>query len=569
MNDVKLDLRGHDWPVDHLGPDAIERTSWQIRNAYIDLMVRLGSNRKGDMDWWVTSLASRNTYACPLYLRLCQLILVKNLFDDGRAPAEVVTDSKALAGVFRGFMGGAVTVTLSGETNRLARALGFLRHYAAACYHVLSQYLGSKLWLEQRELPAEGAVLVDIFLGSGSFRDRHIVDRYYPGMMEALDTADRGKLVYTPIHYKVRNYRRYFKQLGLCRDRLLLKENVLTLADYLYALMHPFRFRGPGKSIEFMGLDIGAVVAEALGETFPGSSSVEALLRYRFARRLQCLGFRPGKIIEWFENQEVDHGAVAGWRKFFPEVEVIGYQGFLASPHYLSAIPMALEQEFALLPTKVVVMGENMVEATREYAPGLNIVTGPAFRFAAVWNDIPEMRDEESFSMLVALPIHRRESGNIIDILAAAVQQVPVPKSLRILIKPHPTWKPADVEALLAGRAFQYALPESGFDEALAEANLVISAASSVCVYAIARGVPCAVVGVAGSLLQNPIHRDADQRLWKACYTARDLSRAIACYSALEPRQLNELKQAAAAFRALQFGQVTRESVYEFLGAAG
>jgi len=555
--------------VDYLGADAIERTSWQIRNAYIDLMTRLGSNRKGDIDWWVTSLASRNTYACPLYLRLCQLILVKNLVDDGRAPAEIVTDSVALADVFRRSMGRSATITLTGERNRFTRMLGFMRHYAAAFYHVLFQYLGSKLWLKKRELPADGAVLVDIFLGACNFAHNHIVDRYYPGMMEALDAADRSKLVYTPIHYKVKDYRRYFKQLDLCQDQLLLKESVLTLADYLYALMHPFRFRGPDKSIEFMGHDIAAVVREALSETFPNSSSVEALLRYRFAKRLHRLGFNPGIIIEWFENQEVDHGAVAGWREFFPEVEVIGYQGFLASPHYFSALPIELEQEFDLLPTKVVVMGENMIESAREFAPSLNVTTGPAFRFSSVWKEIPLAKDTKEFNILVALPIHRRESRNIIDVLAGAVRQTQTASQPGLLIKPHPTWKVADVERLLVGKDFRYELVNADFDDALARSDLVVSAASSACVYAIAQGVPCVVVGIPGSLLENSIHRDADPQLWKACYTAQELAQAITYYSSLNADQKTALQQAAMAFRAVQFKPVTRELVYEFLGTAG
>ena len=95
-----LDLRGDDWPVNELGPDAIEKTSHQVRAEYVDLITRLGQDRKGDVDWWVTSLASRNTYVCPLYLHLCQLVLVKNLFDKGKAPTEIVTESAALAGVF-------------------------------------------------------------------------------------------------------------------------------------------------------------------------------------------------------------------------------------------------------------------------------------------------------------------------------------------------------------------------------------------------------------------------------------------------------------------------------------
>ena len=50
---MKLDLRVSDWPVEELGPDALENVSWQVRPAYIDLITHLGQDRKGDVDWWV------------------------------------------------------------------------------------------------------------------------------------------------------------------------------------------------------------------------------------------------------------------------------------------------------------------------------------------------------------------------------------------------------------------------------------------------------------------------------------------------------------------------------------
>jgi len=253
--------------------------------------------------------------------------------------------------------------------------------------------------------------------------------------------------------------------------------------------------------------------------------------------------------------------------EFFPDLEVIGYQGFLASPHYFSALPIELEQECGLLPNRVVVMGENMIETAKEFSPHLNVVTGPAFRFSSVWKEVQFAADKDVFNILVALPIHRRESRNIIDVLAGTVQQSHASSSLGVSIKPHPTWKAIDVERLLDGRDLEYELAKTSFDDALAEADLVVSAASSVCVYAIAQGVPCVVVGIPGSLLENSIHRDADPRLWKACYTAQDLSQAIAYYSTLDADEKESLRQTAMAFRAIQFVPVTRDLVYEFLGA--
>jgi len=562
---MKLDLRGNDWPVEELGPDAIENVSWQVRSAYIDLITRLGKDRKGDVDWWVSSLASRNTYTCPLYLRLCQLMLVKNLCDNGQLPTDVITDSSALAHLFKQFLGASVNIELTANSNKASRLTGFARRYAAAFYHAASQYLGSLLWIDRTELPVDEIILVDIFLSPANLSGTKIEDRYYSGMMEALDEVDRKKFFYTPIHYKVKNYYRYFKDLNNCRAQVLLKEDVLKLNDYVYALMHPFRFRWPDKSVEFMGLDVGSVVREALNETFSNSSSIEGLLRYRFARRLKISGFKPGKIIEWFENQEVDHGAIAGWREFYPDVEIIGYQGFLASPHYLSYLPTEQERQYSLLPTRVVVIGKNLIDRAKEFAPHLNVVTGPAFRFSTVWNEMQDSSDKAAFSILVALPIHYLESRNIISVISEAVEEYRHSKPVNVFIKPHPTWKHADVSRLLRGKKIKFELLNSSFDDALAASDLVISSASSVCVYAIARGVPCLIVGNPGMLLQNPIPRDVDERLWKSCYSSQEMSREIEYYSALGPEEKDDLHLASRNFRALQFTPVTRELVYDFI----
>ncbi len=231
----------------------------------------------------------------------------------------------------------------------------------------------------------------------------------------------------------------------------------------------------------------------------------------------------------------------------------------------MSALPISLEQEYSLLPTRVVVLGENMLDSVKAFAPELKVVTGPAFRFASVWNEIEFRGDRGTFNILVALPIHFHESDKIISVLAEAITSGSYSCPVNICIKPHPTWKRDDVRRLLADRGFQYEISNVAFDDALAMSDLVVSSASSVCVFAIARAVPCIVIGMPGALLQNSIHEDVDRKLWKACYSAMEVSRQIEYYASLDGKQKADLRAAASAFRDLQFVPVTRQSVYEFI----
>jgi len=47
---------------------------------------------------WVTPLASRNTYVCPLFRRLCQVELARRLAAAGGI-SEILVDTPAMAGL--------------------------------------------------------------------------------------------------------------------------------------------------------------------------------------------------------------------------------------------------------------------------------------------------------------------------------------------------------------------------------------------------------------------------------------------------------------------------------------
>jgi len=68
-----------------------------------------------------------------------------------------------------------------------------------------------------------------------------------------------------------------------------------------------------------------------------------------------------------------------------------------------------------------------------------------------------------------------------------------------------------------------------------------------------------------GSLLQNPISGGTEKLLWRVSYTAGDLARALADFTALGENERSAMHLAAKTFRARQFTPITRDSVHEFL----
>jgi hypothetical protein len=564
---MRLDLSGSDPACPVVAADAMESVAGEIRQPFVALIDTLGAWAGADLDWWVTPLASRNTYACPLYRRLCHLVLARRLIEAGEID-DVVADSPALAAAIARMASPGVRVSVAGGAfrARLACWTGLLRRYAGSLFHMVNQWLFSPLLLPRAPRPpAEPIVLVDTFFYAGTVANGEIRDRHYPGMTDRLDAEERSRVFFAPTYYRIRNYLRFYRQLCRVRGRVILREDVLGFTDYLFALLHPFRLRRPRGPVDFLGMDVGPLVREALAESCAGSGAIEGLLRYRFAQRLQEKGYRLQRVIEWFENQEIDHGANAGWRRFFPATPVIGYQGFFASRHYLCMFPLSREADLALLPNRVAVMGPGLVEAAREFCPELEVETAPAFRFDAVRRERAAEPDPDWFTVLVSLPILAEECRSILAMVGQSADPGPHGRPLRFRIKPHPAWSRDDLAAIGELPAAS-TLVHGDFAALLDRSDALVSTASSTLVHAVARGVPVAVLGRAGELLQNPIPTFADRSLWSACYTAADLCAALGRYADGGHAEVQRRHRLGHEFSERVFAPVTRESVRRFLG---
>lgn len=565
---MHLDLNNRGAVGNELAADALEVVTGEIRRPFVDLIERLSTGRETDLDWWVTPLASRNTYACPLYLRLCQLVLTRRLIQAGRV-TKITTDSPALAGIISESVGRGVRVSVVGGSGRasLSRRLGVIRRYAGALYHAVCQVFVAGLILPKRmTMPTGPIVLVDTFIYADSFVSGKFRDHHYPGMTDYLDAAERAQVFFAPSYYRIRNYTRFFLTLRAMRDNMILKEDVLNTSDYLFALGHPFRLRWPKGRIDFLDMDVGQLIRETLLESFAGSGAIEGLLRYRFAQRLKERGISPQRIIEWFENQEIDHGANAGWRTFFPDTPVIGYQGFLASRHYLCVFPTIQEMSFRLIPNRVAVMGEGLIEAAQEFCPELIVNIAPAFRFEAVRRERINDPDTSWFTILISLPILLEDCRAILDLVVRSAGHTQKERPWRFQVKAHPTWRRSALVQMVRKFSMEFEVVEGAFEALLDRSNVLITAASSTCAHAIARGVPVAIVGQCSGLVQNPIPVFADASLWTVCYSGTDLRQALSRYADTNPSEIAHWRSLGEKFRERTFEPVTRESVRRFLG---
>lgn len=533
----------------------------ELRAPFHLLIAELAAPHGASLDWWVTQLASRNTFSSSLYLRCCQALLAVRASQARPAPQEILVDSPALADTLARALGTSVPVRCTIPAWR-ARAAGHAqrgRALAAALYSFAGRALASGLRPARRPPPSAPITLVDTFVFADSLDEAgNLRDHYYPGMAEQLSADERASLWIAPTLYRIRNHLSLFGRLRRSPENFLLPEDYLWLSDYLHAFLHPWRVPrvAPGPRM-LGGVDVEPLVREAEAAGFAASGSLEALLRQRFARRLKEKGIRLRMVLEWYENQELDRGAVAGLRAAFPDVPVVGYQGYVVSRHYLCMFPTREEQAAGLLPQSVAVVGPAFVEPAREFCPGLAVETAPAFRFRNLWRDAP--LPPRDFTVLAALPIHVVEARDILQRLAEACR--PYGSRWRVALKPHPLAPMDRIGSPPAG----WEIASGDLDALIAKAGVLVSSASSACVQALASGVPVAVMGSLRGLTQNPIPPGADRRLWDLCYTAEDLRASIDRFATRGPGEVVRDRAAGRGLRENFFTPVTRETVARLL----
>jgi len=540
---MTLDLTGRT----PLSPDhakMLNALAVELRPRIVELVDQLSLKRVDDIDWWVTPLASRNPFASRLFLSGCRIALLDSLLAMHKVPAEVWVDSPAMADLASRLgsrHGVRLRVRITWSQYLRDAVWHPARNLLTSLFHAVMQFTCAKLLLPHPATPSGfPLVLVDTFLYSGSVRDGVFHDRHFPGIAEYLTVEELARLRYFPTFYKVRNYAKAFYRLRGLRGSFLFKEDHLRLCDYFYAFGHGFRVGRirQGETLMLNGLALNALMREELRRGWMWPSAIEALLKYRAIRQMSEAGIRIERVLDWFENQDIDRGANAAYRRYFPDAEVVGYIGYVASQHYLCMYPSPAEKTAQVLPTRLAVMGQGFVDIIREFCPDFVVDVAPALRYAEQATSSGRVPAGDALTILVALPVVRQEALEIMEAIRLMLQGIAgTPLSagkVHVYVKPHPASDipRGDTLGLASDSGMDVTWVSDRLDRLLLQADVLVSAASSACFEALTMGVPVVVFGSSHGLTCVPIPSAVSQERWQVCYSWMEMLSAIIAFRA-------------------------------------
>jgi len=576
---MELDLR-YQANLSHEFSDLFNEVSWSARTEYNQFITRASKPFKDEIDWWVESPASRNTYASSLFHYFCVAKFILKMIDNEyfnpvNAKKIIIVDSWALKGIieeiFNNLNISNVMVDFRPTFNiRIKRLLRKFFYYEFVFVKRLTQYCIARLSkkLEITEKPSNSIVLIDTFV-SESYLNH---DRWYGSFWDHLDVSQKSNVFFAPtiVNTSIKDFLLVYRSLRNSSRNNLIKDDYISLGDLVFAYKHKKRVNNLQiKQVLLNGIDASSLIIEDIEYFRDISSLIEALLTYRFMAGLADANIKIRLSIDWFEGHALDKAWNLGIKRFHEHTERIGYRAFFKSyPQYLCTYPIQIERDVGVLPDIFAVQGKDSIEDVKEFLPDLNVITIPAFKAEHVWEQNIERSLSGIQQILVTLPVSIKTSAMIVDTLINVYLNKKYDDSKLIyVLKPHPTNRIKDITKRL-----ETSLPntfvftdQKSFPDLLRKSSILITEASSTCVEALACGVSVIIIENPHGLTYDPLPENVPQELFRRTKTLDEINNAI--FSFLnESDSLRERKRLLSKqLREGYFEPVTKEGISNFL----
>lgn len=541
------------------------------RSKYNDLISSASAPILNNVDWWCENTSSRNTYASPLFHYVCSIELFKEILRKNAFQIEkVIVDSKALLKVFEILIEKSsietIPIVYSKETSkRLKDSLKFLYYewffFLRVCRKLISMLVPrSQSYLNS----AKPLILIDTFITSSYITE----DRWYGSFWESVNEKTKEEIFFVPtmVDKGLINFYRIISGIRYSSKNYILKEDFLSLRDFLEVYKHKYRLKNVNVGTSFLGeVDLTKLVRECLLSNRDVHSTMESLLTYLFLKNLSNENITVRLSIDWFEGHSVDKMWNLGIHDFFPNTKRIAYETFRSFPYYLSIYPIPIEIESHTVPNTFAVQGPACAESVKEFLPDLRVVSVPAFKNQHVWKDQDKINAKNN-TVLVAFPISLNTS---LGMLESLIKNSERNKSLEVsyILKPHPVNKIKDIKSKLSVDMppwFKFT-SEKSFPILLEECSMLITEASSVCLESFAVGKPVIILENITGLTYDPVPKDIPPQLFRKCRTAEEVKFALQHFLKLSDGQLQEIKDLGIEIRNKYFEKFSLEGLNRFL----
>ena len=345
------------------------------RKNFTNWIGKISKNFSSDIDWWSSSVASRNTFVSKLFHNICILESLLKLKKEGKCPSKIIVQSHELKKLINRHFKRNIDTQVITENNSSIKNIYFIFF---PLIYAITILIFSRIFKNKNKIKNNNNnVLIDTFITSINLNS----NRYY-GQLEKKSL--RHKNIYfvpTILYAKIIKIPSIIKNLRN-KKNFLLKEDFINIKDIFHAFNYIFRKKKFNiKYISYKSLNLSDLIKEELSFYSDFQATLTSIINYRFAKNLKDKKIKIRKVVNWFENTAVDKGWNFGFRTFYPQTLSVGYQGYTLYRQFMCKHPSKAEYSYKVLPKVILTIGEVYRKIRKEFCNNLEIKVGPALRF--------------------------------------------------------------------------------------------------------------------------------------------------------------------------------------------
>jgi hypothetical protein len=520
-----------------------------------------------NLDWWTEGPASRNTYSSPLFHYYCVLNLIIHLDKEFFFTFnEIIVDSPPFVLITEQLLNNLniENCKVSLEKNFKASIKKYFKRHLLTfflLFRKLFQMFAAYIY-SSHKLTNQPIVLIDTFIMPYYVNN----DRWYGALWDNLTNKQKLTTFFVPTltRSKFKDIFSLYKEANLSTRNYIFKESFLQFKDLVFVFGHKKRINKiKFNNIMVQGYDFSDLIKYELNNNSDINATFESIFTYRFIKRFKQAGFKVRLSIDWFEGQCLDKAWNMGFKKYYPLVKTIGYRPYESFPLYLCTFPILIEQEAQIIPDIIALQGKGTEITVKEFMPNLETILIPSFKSSYVWDFKRNDSSQRISSVTLALPISEKHSKLIIErIIRSASLALIKNEAIKFLIKPHPA---QSINKIMVGLAelpsYISFTEEKSFVKLLFSTHLLITEASSVCLEAMACGIPVIMMENQEGLTYDSIPSRVSKNMFRKVRSDDQLTEAMIYFINANDKISKQLEIDSKKIREDYFEPVTQEGI--------
>jgi hypothetical protein len=483
--------------------DQLQDCAKKYRDEYIDYIGSLSLEYDNPL-WYLTSLSEKNPWVSEFFLHFCYVKSALDCIDEKPQNQIIVCESRSVFLALRDNLknyrrdeiafheAGSLHITspVSLSLQRIKSKLWFLFRYVSRV--IAADFFSLLAHRPRPESTSDRVVIMHSWADSRSFARKNDYHEIYLGGLGKDLEHETGRLIYLVDVLPTIWYPKALYALLRVQKNICLMEEFLSVTDIIKSLWYVLRYYPSiPKAVVLGDVNVRTLISHDFMLDKISSRMEQVYLNFFISQKMSLI-FPECSFLYSFENHIWEKAFCAGFKRTLG-VKTIGYAIIFVNRMYTCFSVSSQGNEKEWLPDRILVsgwQGKNML--TESGFDPEKIVVGGAIRYPDIHCGGKFRKTTAKKVVLLALSGSVGESLELVDTSLVAFSDM---DDLTVLIKCHPTVPFGLLTRYLSDLPNHFQVADSPIDALLEGADLVLYTESTVCVEALARGIPVIHVG--------------------------------------------------------------------------